>query len=85
MTYSCPRCSQPVQRGHSTRAQIVGGLVGALLYGAFGDYQCKSCGKIARSEFPQEVRIRMNLGSLAMVLSAIVLVAIFVCLLSLQH
>ncbi len=75
MSYQCPRCGEPVQRGKSTGAQISGGLVGALFYAAFGSFQCAICGKIARREFPPEVRSKMLLGSAALVIGAIVLLA----------
>jgi len=71
MAYKCPRCSQPVQRGYSSTAQVAAGLVGALFYAAFGDFQCAKCGKIANHEFPPEVRTKMTMMSLILVVCAI--------------
>jgi hypothetical protein len=73
VAYKCPRCDGPVRRGASTTAGIAGGAVGGLLYAAFGSFHCEKCGPVPRSEFPPEVRTRMALGSLAMVLIALVL------------
>ena len=73
MAYKCPRCGEPVHRGHSTGAQIAAGLVGALFYAAFGSFQCKKCGKIARSEFPHEDRAKMTTGSVLMAVGAVAL------------
>jgi hypothetical protein len=80
MAYQCPRCGEAVQRGTSRMAGM-GGAVGALLYSAFGSFQCKKCGTIPKSEFPHEVRTRMALGSLTMVLVAILLLAALITLL----
>jgi hypothetical protein len=52
---------------------LAGGLVGALVVGAFGAFGCKKCGKIPRAEFPPDVQNRMMLGSLGMVAGAIAL------------
>ena len=71
MAYKCPRCNQPVQRGYSSNAQVTAGLVGALLYAAFGDFQGAKCGKIASNEFPPEVRTKMTMMSLILVVCAI--------------
>ncbi|MBT3200826.1 MAG: hypothetical protein HN350_13025 [Phycisphaerales bacterium] len=75
MAYKCPRCGEPVQRGHSRGAQMAGGLVGALFYAAFGSFQCEGCGKIPGNEFPAEDRSKMRVGSLMLVGGAIVLFA----------
>jgi hypothetical protein len=82
MAYVCPRCGQPLQRGSSTTAGAVGGLVGALIYAAFGAFQCKGCGPIPRSEFPPEVRSRMTLGSLSLIGVAVALLAAVIYLLA---
>ncbi|MBN2191102.1 MAG: hypothetical protein JW728_07840 [Candidatus Aureabacteria bacterium] len=71
MAYKCPRCGKAVQRGYSGGAQATAGLVGALFYAAFGAFECKSCGKIARNEFPPEDRKKILLGSMLLVVSAI--------------
>jgi hypothetical protein len=81
MAYQCPRCGQPVQRGASPAAGLAGGAVGALLYAAFGSFQCKTCGPIPKKEFPPEVQTKMTLGTLALVGIAIVLLVVVVCLL----
>jgi hypothetical protein len=72
MAYKCPRCGEPVQRAHSTGAQIAGGVVGAMIYAAFGSFSCKKCGKIARSEFPPEDQSKMTTNSVFMVIGAVV-------------
>ena len=77
MSYKCPKCGDPVQRGfkQSTTAQFTGGLVGALIYGcctaAFGDFTCKKCGEIPRSAFTDADQQKMLLGSLALVAIAV--------------
>ena len=81
MAYRCPRCSEPVQRGHSSTAQMSAGLVGAMFYAAFGAFSCKQCGKIARAEFPAEDRNKMLFGSLALVGGAILLFVFVILLL----
>jgi DNA-directed RNA polymerase subunit RPC12/RpoP len=80
MAYTCPRCSKPVQRGRSGVAGVAGGLVGALLYRAFGSFQCATCGKIPMNEFSAEVRNKARLGSIAMIAGALLLI-VFVILL----
>lgn len=82
MPYKCPRCGNPVQRGYSSTAQISAGLVGALFYAAFGSFQCKTCGKIKRSEFSAEDRTKMVTWDIIMVISAL---AILVTILSLNR
>ena len=84
MAYHCPRCGQPVRRGYSSTAQHVAGLIGALFYAAFGSFQCPKCGTLARSEFPPDVRAKMDKGSFVMVLSAIVLVGFVLWLASMM-
>jgi hypothetical protein len=78
MAYSCPRCGEPVQRKSSAVAGATGGLVGALLGSAFGGFECAKCGKIPRKEFPPEVRNKMLLNSVLMVVGAIVLFVVVV-------
>ena len=81
MAYKCPRCSEPVQRGHSSTAQVAG-LVGAMFYAAFGAFSCKKCGKISKAEFPPEDRRKMLVGTLALVIGAILLLLFVFWLLS---
>jgi hypothetical protein len=81
MAYQCPRCGADVQRGSNSGAAIAGGLVGALLYSAFGSFECKKCGKIPSEEFPPEVRQQMVLGSIGLMVGAIVLLAAVIALL----
>lgn len=81
MAYQCPRCGGVVQRGSSTAAGVAGGLVGALLVAAFGSFQCKQCGKIAPDEFSPEVRSKMRIGSITMVIVAVVLLVAVIALL----
>ena len=81
MAYHCPRCGGSVRRGKSQAAGMAGGLVGALLYAAFGAFQCKKCGTIATREFPPEVRQRMVIGSFGLIATAIIVLVLVVCLL----
>ena len=86
MAHPCPRCGDPVQRGHSKGVQMAGGLVGALFYAAFGPLECKKCGKIPISEFPANVRGKIRSTSIVMVISAIALLVLVIWLLiKLQH
>ena len=86
MAHSCPRCGKPVQRKSSAVAGATGGVVGALLGSAFGGFECESCGKIPRKEFPPEVRQKMMLNSVLMVVGAIVLfVVVIVIIIAMQQ
>jgi hypothetical protein len=76
MAYQCPRCGQNVERASNPGAAVAGGLVGALLYGAFGSFQCRQCGPIAKEEFPPEVQEKMWVGSAAMIAGAVALLVI---------
>jgi uncharacterized membrane protein YidH (DUF202 family) len=78
MTYQCPRCGDPVSRNYNRTAQMAGGLVGAMVVAAFGSFGCKKCGKIARGEFPAEVRNRMMLGSVGLIVGALVLFVVVI-------
>ncbi len=82
MATLCPRCGGKVSRAYSSTAQITAGLVGALFYAAFGSMQCKQCGKIPRSEFPPEVRTRLTLTTVAMIVGGVVLLVLCIGLLS---
>lgn len=73
MAYKCPRCGGSVNRGGSAIAGAAGGAVGALLFSAFGRFQCKKCGAITKREFPPDVQRKMALGSVAIVAIAVVL------------
>ncbi len=81
MAYQCPRCGGTVQRGASKVAGVAGGAVGALIFAAFGGFQCKKCGPIAKDEFPADVQRQMTLGSVALVCSALVLLVVVLGLL----
>jgi hypothetical protein len=81
MAYKCPRCGESVQRGTSATAGVAGGAVGALLYSAFGSFQCKECGAIPKSEFSPDIQRQMTLGSLAIVGIAVALLAAVIALL----
>jgi predicted RNA-binding Zn-ribbon protein involved in translation (DUF1610 family) len=76
MAYRCPRCGGEVQRGANAAAGVAGGAVGALLFAAFGSFQCKKCGTIPKREFPPEVQQQMTLGSVGLIVGAIVLVVV---------
>ena len=80
MAYSCPRCNKPVQRGRSTAAGFAGGLVGALIYSAFGSFQCATCGKIPMNEFPAEVQSKARAGSAALIVGALLLLVFVIVL-----
>jgi len=84
MAYKCPRCGGPVERGRSSGAAFAGGLVGSLIYSAFGGFECRSCGKIPKREFPPEVQSQMTVGSLMMVggalLAAVLVIGLIVWL-----
>ena len=82
MAHKCPRCGEPVQRGYSGTAQATAGLVGALFYAAFGAFECKTCGKIGRNEFPVEVRNKMAVTTLVLTVCAIVVAVGVILLLS---
>ena len=82
MAYTCPRCGAPVKRKGSTVAGATGGLVGVLLGSAFGGFECESCGKIPRKEFPPEARQKMMLSSVLMVAGAIGLCIVVVVLIA---
>jgi len=85
MAYKCPRCGEPVQRGSSAGAGYAGGLVGMLIYAAFGAFQCKKCGKIPKKEFPAEDRKKMMVGSLVMIgVALLLLVGVVIVLVALQ-
>jgi len=78
MAYQCPRCGDSVSRNYNRTAQMAGGLVGALFVAAFGSFGCKKCGKIPRGEFPTEVRNRMMLGSVGLIVGAVVLFVVVI-------
>lgn len=81
MAYQCPRCGKPVERSSSAMAAGAGGAVGALMYSAFASFRCKVCGPLKKSEFPPEVRQTMLLGTLGIVVGAIVLLVVAFALL----
>jgi len=85
MAYQCPRCNGEVTRGSSSSAWALGGLVGVLLFSAFGSMRCERCGPIPRSEFPPEVRTEMLVGTLAYVAVAALLFIGVLYVLTLLH
>lgn len=73
MAYKCPKCGDPVQTNFRYVLPYSRILLLSLLRGVFSSYQCKKCGKIKRSEFPPEVRIRMNVVSMLVVVGVIII------------
>lgn len=71
MAHKCPRCGQPVKRGFSRSAHITGGIVGSILYAAFGGFECIKCGRIERNEFSEEVRQKMTYVTWLLVAGAV--------------
>lgn len=51
------------------------------MYSAFASFRCKVCGPLKKSEFPPEVRQTMLLGTLGIVVGAIVLLVVAFALL----
>lgn len=82
MSYACPKCGGPAQRGTSSAAGHAGGVVGMLLYAAFAGFNCGKCGKLERSAFPDEVRSQMTRNSAMLGVGALVLLAAVVALLA---
>jgi hypothetical protein len=77
MSYACPKCGGPAQRGSSSVAGHAGGVVGMLLYAAFAGFNCARCGKLERASFPPEVQSKMTMNSVLMgVGAAVLLVAV---------
>lgn len=72
MAYRCPRCGEPIKRDTSPEARE-SGLVGILFLfsAAFGTFKCPYCGWIELREFPSEVRAKIILTSILMVIGAI--------------
>ena len=72
MAFVCPRCNNVVHRNEAgTGTKAAFGVVGALISSAFGSFECPSCGKIAKSEFPPEVRSKMMMGTLGLTVAGI--------------
>ena len=67
-----------MQRVGNSAAGATGGLVGVLLATAFASFHCAQHGAIARSQFPPEVRSKMMLNSVLMVIGAIVLLVVVI-------
>lgn len=82
MAYPCPKCGGPTGRKSSSTAQAAGGLVGALLYMAFTGFSCVKCGAIERASFSPEVRSKMLLNSVLMIVGAIVLLIAVIALIA---
>lgn len=72
-TYQCPTCNTALTRESNAAAGATGGLVGALLGLAFASYHCTTHGKIARAQFPPEVRSKMLMNTMLLVVGAVVL------------
>ena len=75
MGYQCPRCGGSVKRDSSSSAWFLGGLIGAMLTAAFGGFVCAKCGKLRGDEFAPEVRSKMRTGSIALGITAVVVLA----------
>ena len=82
MSYACPKCGGPAQRGSNSAAGHAGGLVGMLLYAAFAGFNCGKCGKIERSSFSPEVRSQMMRNSALMAVGAAILLVAVIALLA---
>ena len=82
MSYACPKCGGPAERGTSSAAGHAGGVVGMLLYAAFAGFNCGKCGKLERSAFPDEVRSQMTRNSAMLGVGALVLLAAVIALLA---
>lgn len=78
MAYECPRCGGSVSRSgyrgmsHQNVPNPDGGLwvadlIGSFFYAVFGAFKCNNCGKIPRNEFPSDVRVRMAMGTLLII------------------
>ena len=82
MSYACPKCGGPAQRGTSAVAGQAAGLVGILLHAAFAGFNCAKCGKLERSMFPDEVRSQMTRNSALLGVGALVLLVAVIALLA---
>ncbi|PZR17576.1 MAG: hypothetical protein DI536_04485 [Archangium gephyra] len=56
--------------------------MGALLYMAFAGFNCVKCGALERASFPDEVRSKMMLNSVLMIVGAIALLIAVVALIA---
>ena len=82
MSYACPKCGGPAERGSSSVAGHAGGLVGMLLYAAFAGFHCVKCGKLERSAFPDEVQSQMTRNSMLLGVGALGLLVAVIALLA---
>lgn len=80
--YRCPRCDGVVTRAQHGAVARQFGLVGALIGMAAAGFECASCGKIEKSEFPPDVRSQMGRGSIMMVVGAIFVLGALIALLA---
>lgn len=80
-TYTCPTCNTALTRESNAAAGATGGLVGALLGIAFASYHCATHGKIARAQFPPEVRSKMMMNTVMLVVGALVLLVALIAVL----
>jgi len=79
--YSCPDCGARLHRGSSEGAKKWFGVAGVLFSMAFGELYCTNCGIVERKELPPSDRFRLVLGSVMLVVTAIV-VFVLLCLLA---
>lgn len=79
--YRCPRCDGAVTRSQHGAVARQFGLVGMLIGMATAGFECASCGKIEKSEFPPDVRSQMGRGSVMMVVGALFVLAAVIGLL----
>ena len=78
MIHKCPRCSESLYRSTSDTANLTGGLIGALFYGAFGSLECKYCGKIPYKSFPFKTKILIGINSgFVIVVAVVLLISLF--------
>ncbi len=78
--YSCPQCGDRVHRAKSEGAQRWFGLIGLMLYAAFGPMECDRCGEMRRREFPFQDQVRMLFGTLSLIGFAIVVLILLLWL-----
>lgn len=83
MAYQCPRCGQEVQRGSSAMPVLLGGVVGAVLFSAFGSFECWQCGKISKQEFPPSVRAQITTNAVVLIGGAVALAVVVIGLIAL--
>lgn len=80
MKYNCPKCGEPVKRSYNRTAQVAGGLLGVLIYSAFGPFNCPKCGKIKQDEFPEETRSKIKSGNMIRGIIALAIIFLLIWL-----